>query len=67
MKYSEIHTFSAELHLSAAILRLAKYANTSLPSAASRKSSRLVGLFGFSSTKYKMETMAKKVVYMENQ
>jgi hypothetical protein len=58
---------SAELHLSAAILLWAKYAKTSFPSAASRSSSRLVGLFGFSKTKYKIETMAKNVVYMENQ
>lgn len=60
-------TLSAELHLSAAILLLAKYARTSLPSAASRSSSRLVGLLGFSRTKYSMETIAKNVVYMENQ
>lgn len=60
-------TLSAELHLSAAMLRLAKYARTSLPSAASRNSSRLVGLLGFSRTKYRIETIAKKVVYMENQ
>jgi hypothetical protein len=58
---------SAELHLSAAMLLFAKYASTSLPSAASRSSSRLVGLLGFSRTKYKIETIAKKVVYMENQ
>jgi hypothetical protein len=60
-------TFSAVLHLSAARLLLAKYAKTSLPSTASRNNSKLVGLVGFSRTKYKIETMAKKVVYMENQ
>jgi hypothetical protein len=49
------------------MLREEKYANTSLPSTASRRSSKLVGLVGFSSTKYKIETIAKKVVYMENQ
>jgi hypothetical protein len=49
------------------MLRVAKYANTSLPSIASRSNSKLVGLVGFSSTKYKIETMAKNVVYMENQ
>lgn len=60
-------TFSAVLHLSAARLLFAKYANTSFPSTASRSNSKLVGLCGFSKTKYKIDTIAKKVVYMENQ
>jgi hypothetical protein len=63
----ETLTLSAELHLSAAMLLFAKKASTSFPSAASRSSSRLVGLLGFSSTKYRIETMAKNVVYIENQ
>jgi hypothetical protein len=60
-------TFNAALHRSAAKLLLAKYSRTSLPSTASRSSSKLVGLVGFSSTKYKIDTIAKKVVYIENQ
>jgi hypothetical protein len=60
-------TFSAVLHLSAAKLRFAKQAKTSFPSTASRSNSKLVGLVGFSKTKYRIETIAKKVVYMENQ
>ena len=60
-------TFNAVLHLSAARLLLAKYAKTSLPSTASRKSSKLVELVGFSKTKYRIDTIAKNVVYIENQ
>jgi len=62
-----IHTFKAEMHLSAAILLFAKCASTSLPSTASPKISKLFGLVAFSVTKYRIETMAKNVVYIENQ
>lgn len=55
------------LHLSAAILLLAKAFKASLPALAFAKISSDPGLVGFSSTKKASDNIAKKVVYIVNQ
>lgn len=60
----ETPTANVMVHLSAAILLLARLAKVSLPSYASRRVSLAAELFGFSSTKNTKEIMAKNVVYI---
>lgn len=64
---SRRHTSSVVAHRSAAMLRLANDANTSLPWIASFKTASVVMFCGFSAAKYINETTAKKVVYITNQ
>lgn len=58
------HTVKVMVHLSAAILRLARLAKVAFPSYASRRMSALAELEGFSNTKKTKVMIAKKVVYM---
>lgn len=62
-----MHTVKVWLHLSAAMLLLAKLASISFPSLASLSISLLEGLLGFSKTKKTRDRMAMNVVYMVNQ